>query len=104
MNNKKKQLLNVIEYSETMLKEAETGNWEKVIDIEVQRNELLEKIFSSASSRNEIDDVDTKIHHILNINKKIESAAANARDNMRNDISSISKGRQAVDFYAQNTG
>jgi hypothetical protein len=104
MNRKNKQLLDVVEYSESMLKDAEAGNWDKVIDIEVQRNQLLENLFSSSSRHNEIDDIDSKIHQIININKKIESAAAQARDNIHKDITSISKGRQAVGLYAQNTG
>ena len=86
-------------YSETMLKNAEAGNWDKVIDIEVQRSELLEKLFSSTDN---VDEMDDKIRKIIDINKKLETITLNARESARTEISSINKGRHAVNVYAQN--
>ena len=102
MSDKTKQLLNVVACSETMLKDAEAGNWEKVIDIEVKRSELLEQLFSSSSQDNNIEDMDDKIQQIIDINKKLESITIKARDNVRNDIAIINKGQNAVNMYAQN--
>jgi len=102
MNNKSEQLLNALEHSETMLKDAEAGNWEKVIDMEAQRSELLKKLFSSPYGNNNIADIDNKIKKIIDINNKLETVAAEARDNAANDITSINKGRHAVSLYAQN--
>lgn len=102
MNNKSKQLLDVVEYSEAMLKDAEAGNWDKVIVFEAQRSELLEKLFSNPSGNKNVEDINNKIRKILGINKKIETIAANARENTRNEMYSINKGRQAVNLYAQN--
>lgn len=102
MNDKTKQLLNVVECSETMLKDAEAGNWDKVIDIEVKRSELLEQLFSSPCQDNNIEEMDDKIRQIIDINKKLESITINARDNVRNDIAVINKGHHAVNMYAQN--
>lgn len=104
MNKIKKQLLDVVEYSESMLKDAQAGNWDRVIDIEVQRNELLENLFSGSSCHNEFHDIDSKIHQIIAINKKIENAAADARNGIQDDLTSLNKGRHAVGCYAQNTG
>ena len=103
MNNSSEQLLNALEHSETMLKDAEAGNWDKVIDMEVQRSELLNKLFSAPYGNDNIADMDNKIKRIIDINKKLEAVAANVRDNVANDITSINKGRHAVSLYAQNT-
>ena len=103
MNNKSKQLLNALEYSETMLKDAVVGNWGKVIKIETQRNELLKEVFSTPNVNDDMADIENKICKIIDINRKLEAVAANARDNAGNEITSINKGRQAVMQYTQFT-
>lgn len=45
MNDKYKQFSNVIEYSETMLKEAKAGNWKDVFKVEKQRSHILKNYF-----------------------------------------------------------
>ena len=104
MDYKKKQLTDVIEYSETMLKEAEAGNWENVFTVEKQRSNTLKELISPSFAKNNKDDNNEKILQILNINKKLEVITSKARDDIRNQAGSISKGRHAVDMYAQNTG
>ncbi|VAW53101.1 hypothetical protein MNBD_GAMMA06-1963 [hydrothermal vent metagenome] len=97
-----KQLQSAITYSEVMLEDAQAGNWDRVFDIEVQRSELLEKLFSGNIQENNIDDMDAKIREIITINKKLEAITLKARNNAQNDITSINKGRQAINSYAQN--
>ncbi len=97
-----KQLQSAITCSEIMLKDAQAGNWDRVFDIEAQRSELLEKLFSSENQGNSIDDMDARIREIIAINKKLEAITLQARDNAREDIASINKGRHAIDSYAQN--
>ncbi len=98
---RKKQLQNAINYSETMLKDAEAGNWENVFAIEAQRSVLLEKLFSGTARDNNVQDMDNKIRKIIAINKKLEAITLQARDSTRDDISSINKGRHAVSAYSQ---
>lgn len=102
MNIIRKQLQNALEHSEAMLKDAEAGNWDKVIEMEAQRSELLKKLFSSPYGRDNIADIDNKIGEIIDINNKLEAVVAKARDNAGNDITSINKGRRAVSLYTQN--
>ncbi len=102
MNNKSKQLLNALEHSETMLKDAEAGNWDKVVGMETQRSELLKKLFSSPSADDNVADIDNKIKKIIDINNKLEAVVAKERDSAANDITSINKGRHAVSLYTQN--
>lgn len=103
MSNKNKQLQNAINCSETMLKDAEAGNWDSVIDIEVRRSELLEQLFSNPREENDIGEMDDKIRKIIDINRKLEAITLSAREDTRNDIASINKGRHAVSSYAQNS-
>ena len=102
MNEKAKQLQNVMQCSELMLKDAELGRWDKVINIESQRSTLLENLFSSSSQDN-IEGMDEKIKKIIEINSQLEAIAQSARDNAGKDISSMAKGRQAVNLYVKNS-
>jgi hypothetical protein len=104
MNKKNKQLQQAINCSEMMLQDAKAGEWQKVIAAEKQRHELLDALFATPSGKQDVDDIDHKINQILNINKKIEMITANTRKKIHNDTHSISKGRQAVNVYAQNAG
>ena len=104
MNDKYKQFSDVIEYSETMLKEAKAGNWEDVFKVEKQRSHILKELFSPPFTKNDKDESNEKILQILNINKKLEALTTKARDDIRNRAGSINKGRHAVNMYAQNTG
>jgi len=98
-----KQLQTAIECSETMLRDAEAGNWDKVFEIETRRSNLLKKLFSSPQQENNVEDIDNKIKEIIAINKKLEAITLKARDEAHNGIASINKGRRAVNLYAQNT-
>ncbi|HHJ35457.1 MAG TPA: flagellar protein FliT [Gammaproteobacteria bacterium] len=104
MNQKHSKLTEVIEYSETMLREAESGNWKNVFTIEEQRSELIKEIYSQPSTTNERLNNNRQIMQILVLNKKIEAITSRARDNVRDQAGSINKGRQAVEVYAQNVG
>ncbi len=103
MNNKDKQIQSAIVCSESMLKDAAAGNWNKVIDIEVKRSELLEQLFSGSIQHHNVVDIDNKIQKIIDINKQLEKITLKARENSRSEISTISKGRHAVNMYAMNS-
>lgn len=104
MDYKNKQLTDVIEYSETMLKEAEAGNWETVFSVEKQRSQTLKELFLPAFTKKYKDKNNAKILQILQINNKLEKVTSRARQDIRNHIGPVNKTHQAVAMYAQNTG
>ena len=104
MNYKHQQLKDVIEYSETMLREAESGNWENVYSTEEKRSKLIKRIYSNHSTQDERVNNNDQILQILVLNRKIEEITSRARDNTRKQAGEINKGRQVIDAYAQNTG
>ena len=104
MNYKHKKLMGVIEYSETMLREAESGNWENVFNIEEKRSELIKNIYANPSTQDERQNNNEQILQILVLNRQIETITSRARDNARDQAGTINKGRQVVEAYAQNTG
>jgi len=103
MNLNNEQLDNALDCTEIMLKNAESGNWDRVMDIEVQRGELLEKLFSTPHKNSNIADMDEKIRKIIDMNKKLEAITINARDHSGSHIASLNNGRRAVNVYMQNS-
>ncbi len=103
MDTKNKQLKEAISCSETMLKDAEVGNWDRVMEIEVQRSELLKKLFSTSHQGNDVIEMDDKIRKIIDINKRLEAIAIDARDDSGQHVASINNGRRAVDVYMQHS-
>jgi hypothetical protein len=104
VNYKHKQLNGVIEYSESMLQEAESGNWKNVFNIEEKRSELIKKIYANPSTQDERQNNNEQIMQILVLNRQIEAITYRARDKARDQAGVINKGRQVVGAYAQNVG
>ena len=104
MDYKNKQLTDVIEYSETMLKEAEAGNWETVFTVEKQRSQTLKEIFSPPFTKKDKNKNNGKILQILKINNKLEKITSKARDDIRHHVGSVNKSHNIVAMYAQNAG
>ena len=84
MNYTCKQFSDVIEYSQTMLKEAEAGNWDNVFAVEKQRSNTLKELFSPPFTKSDKEENNKKILQILNINNKLEAITSKARDDIRN--------------------
>ena len=103
MDIKNKQIDDAMDCTEIMLKDAEAGNWDRVMDIEIQRGELLEKLFSTPNQNDSVVDMDNKIRKIIDMNKKLEVIAINARADSGQHIASINNGRRAVNAYAQHS-
>ena len=101
MNNE--QFENVLNCSELMLQDAQVGNWNNVIEFEAQRSELLDKLFSASYQNKNVEDMDNKIRKIIAINKKLEDVALKAREDARNSLSAINKGRNAISLYGKNS-
>lgn len=104
MNNKTQMLLKVIEYSQSMLKDAGNSDWENVIATESVRNKILNQLFSEPFTKIEQEENNELIMQILTINKNIESITAQAREKIQQEMSLIGKGRNAIGAYAQNAG
>jgi len=58
VNYKHQQLNGVIDYSKSMLREAESENWENVFNIEEKRSELIKKIYSNPSTSTKSSGID----------------------------------------------
>ena len=95
-----RQLEDLLEHNQAMLKDAQQGQWDKVIEAEVLRNTLLKNMYSS----NGIEDtpgIRLATMEMLSINQQLELLATAAKKTAATDALSINKGRNAVSAYSQ---
>jgi hypothetical protein len=92
----------LIEHSHSMLRHAQAGEWETVIEDEVIRRQLINTFFSKPSNIANEPDISAAIQEMLLINDKLEQLTTDARAKAKTDVSSICKGRKAINAYADN--
>lgn len=92
------QLAKLTAMNHSMLKNAESGDWEKVIDEEVLRREMLEALYSSIDIQY-APGVASATREMLLINQKLEKLANSAHKSTASEIVSMHRGRQAISTY-----
>ena len=94
----------LIEHSHAMLKHAEAGEWEAVVEDEAVRRELIDAFFSQPSNIANEPDISNVIKELLQINDRLEQLTSDARDRLKSEAQTISTGRKAVSAYTDNAG
>ena len=95
------QLVELVEYNRDMLKNAEAGNWNKVIEAEILRNKMFDAFYTTHGEEN-LPDVASATRELLQINTSLEELAASARKAVTNEAVSTYKGQKAVNAYTRN--
>ena len=95
------QLVDLVEYNRDMLKNAQAGNWDKVIEAEILRKSMFEAFYTAAGVES-LPDVARATRELLQINKSIQELAASARKAVTNEAVSTYKGQKAVNAYTRN--
>lgn len=96
-----RQIEELIGQNRTMLEYAEAGHWEKVVEIEMIRRELIKTFFSSPNITSRPDVVNAT-REMLDINNKLQQLALDAREEVNTRTGSLNKGRLAVNSYIKN--
>jgi hypothetical protein len=97
------KLLDLLERSKAMLAHAEAGDWQRVVAEEEACRQLINTYFSDPSRLTDVNGIGQAIQELLQINDRLQKLAANARDQSKSELSTISEGRKAVNAYAQHT-
>ena len=98
------EMRELVTQSKEMLKNASTGEWDKVSKGEARRRQLLEKLFSEPVAGQDVNEVDRIIREVLVINEKLESITIAACELAKSNTGSIVSGRRAVEQYAMHAG
>ena len=97
------ELSDLLERTKAMLAHAEAGNWQLVVSEQEARRPLFDRYFSDPSRLTDVNGTRQSLQELLQINDRLHALAANARDQVSSDLSTISDGRRAVNAYAQNS-
>ena len=95
------QLAELVEYSRDMLKDAEAGNWGKVIEAEILRKKMFEAFYNTPGVER-LPNVARATRELLQINQSVQELAASARKSVTNEAVSAYKAQKAVDAYTKN--
>ena len=94
------QMTELLEHNHEMLKDAQEGQWDKVIEAEVLRNTMM-KSFYTTEGITQIPGIDNATSEMLSISKQLEQLANDAKQTAACEAQSINKGRNAISAYVQ---
>ena len=95
------QLVELVEYNRDMLKNAEAGNWDKVVEAEILRKKMFDAFYTTPGVES-LPEVDSATRELLQINKSLEELATSARNAITSEAVSTHKGQKAVNAYIKN--
>ncbi len=95
------KLRELIAHNSQMLKDAESGEWEKVNRNEVIREKLIKAFYSTASEIHEAETIESATHELLLVNEKLKKLAVEARDKVTTELNEIGRGKAAVSAYTK---
>ena len=82
-----------------MLDLANDGSWEKLVEIEAPRQQILERIFANSSPVDPASPTGLQIKQIMEIDSKIEVLANEAKGSIRDELVGINKIRNQAKVY-----
>ncbi|HEC28931.1 MAG TPA: flagellar protein FliT [Gammaproteobacteria bacterium] len=96
------QWLSILHLARSMRQEARLGEWQKVMERESERQQILLAFFSKPLSHEESQDIANGIHEILEIDKEIFSLGKQRMKGLSSRLSTIRTGSKAVSIYSSN--
>ena len=82
-----------------MLMHAQAGEWEQVIQMETDRQKLIQQFFNQNSVESFASEIATGISHVMATDREIMQLGKNGLRQMSNHLQDISTGKQATDAY-----
>ena len=102
--SRRKQLTLLVDSSYHMQKKAEANEWQKVAQLQDQRQHLLKRFFATAATPQESPSIIAAINEMINIDKKIIELGVTARKGFREEIGNLNYHRKVANEYAANAG
>lgn len=97
------QASRIMKYNQSMLKNAEAGEWDKVMEEELVCRKLVNQLYSIPERTPNIPGIKNVTHEILITNEKITQLAIDAKEKIGVGASAIGNGRRAVSAYSNNS-
>ena len=103
MRDAREQLLDqALTLSRQMLALGEEGQWNDVIELEVQRREVLERAFATRNQVNE--SLAQRVREILDLDKGLMEMSLKVRDEVAAELGQFNRSRKASSAYRASAG
>ena len=94
-----KALDQAIDMTRQMLALAKNEEWEKLTELELERQKIIRENISDDHSVNKESEIGLKIQQILEIDQEVQSLVVKAHDEVRDEIIQLNKDKGAVKAY-----
>ncbi len=94
-------LAELISLSETMLHQAETGEWENLIETGRSRQQLIDAHLFSEDAVENTAAMQEKLQRFLEMNRTLETLCEQLRDQALEGIARLHRGKRGVAVYTQ---
>ena len=92
----------VLALSRKMLLDADKGEWEHIIDMQAQRQALMDNYFATPVPAADAEYVANGIREMLDIDRVLIERSKQAMNGLSSDMQDINKGIKAHQAYAVN--
>lgn len=99
---RKQELDSILAQSRQMLVAAQEGDWKALTEWQSKRQERIRAFFSISPTKAEAEMVNTQIHEILSLNEQLVALANRKRQDLKDEVRGLAKGRKATKTYQQN--
>ncbi len=89
----------VLEMTREMFDLANEGSWEKLLEIEAPRQQILASLFENTSPVEPSSPKGLQIRQIMDIDQKIQALANEAKSSVRDELLGINKIRNQAKAY-----
>jgi len=97
--NSAQTLTRIIHLSEQMLIQAEKAEWDRVGELQVQRQTLIDSCFPLDDPSMSVDEAGERIKYILQLDNQVMALAKGRRRELGEALGKINQGRQAAKAY-----
>jgi hypothetical protein len=89
----------ILEQSRTMLERARLGDWQKVMCLAAERDELVYRFFSEDPDAQDSCRVVEILNEVFRLNRRVEALTRKGRERIRENLQQVQEGRKAVHAY-----
>jgi len=89
-------LKSVLLLTQTMGKKAEDNQWDDLVDLEQQRQQLIETIFPLEPTDEESRSI---LEQIVELNNRLESLCRNAKTEVQEQLQGFNSNKKAMNAY-----
>jgi len=97
-----KRFDDILVLSRKMLDDADKGEWEHIIDMQAQRQQLMNDFFATPVPKTDAEYVANGIREMLDLDKVLIEHSKQAMNGLSSDMKKLHKGSKAQQAYAVN--